>query len=41
MIREILEVIKKYEDLRESEYGFMYKYLRNTVESTLESLGEE
>jgi len=41
MVREILEVIKKYEDLKNTEYGFTYEYLRNTLESTLKSLEKE
>jgi len=38
MIKEILEVIKKYEDLRDTEYGSIYEQLKNTAEATLTSL---
>jgi len=40
MLKEILEVISKYKDLEETEYGLSYQQLKNTVEATLRSLGK-
>jgi len=41
LLKEILEIINKYKDLEGAEYDFSYQQLKNTVEATLRSLGEE
>jgi len=41
MIKEIVEVLKKYEDLEQTEYAFAYEYLKNTAEATLRALEKD